>query len=174
MSRDANSSILKGIASALACLAAQGIRHNDVKPGNIAWSPRRGAVLLDFGLADRHGHTLGGSAWYLPPEYYLRTSDRREPEGDVWGLGVTLLYPLGLIPLPDRKDNNWHIREARNNPHGNDGEKMQSWLNYVSDERDKLDREDTLPSILHSMLHERRESRMTAAQIVQKLSDLSL
>ncbi|KAJ6782360.1 hypothetical protein PWT90_03435 [Aphanocladium album] len=118
-SRDANISILKGIASALACLAQQGFRHNDVKPGNIAWSPRRGAVLLDFGLADRDGHTLGGSAWYLPPEYYLHT----------W-----------LIPLPDRRDNNWHIREARINPYGKDGERMQRWLNLVSAERDKLNR----------------------------------
>jgi serine/threonine protein kinase len=44
--------ILHDISSALAYLSKQEIIHYDIKPANIAYSPGRGAVLMDFGMAD--------------------------------------------------------------------------------------------------------------------------
>ncbi|KAJ0123555.1 Serine/threonine-protein kinase tousled-like 2 [Diaporthe amygdali] len=61
--------ILKDMSSALAYLDGQGIVHNDIKPGNILYTPApweasgafsasgNGAVLIDFGLAGPVGET---------------------------------------------------------------------------------------------------------------------
>jgi serine/threonine protein kinase len=45
------------MASALAFFHRNGITHNDIKPGNILFSPARGAVLIDFGLSSDSTHT---------------------------------------------------------------------------------------------------------------------
>ncbi|SPQ21483.1 27e6b0ef-a855-4c85-aa69-e834c30132f5 [Thermothielavioides terrestris] len=63
--------ILRDALSALAYLETQQIVHNDIKPANIAYSPQRGAVLLDFEMA-RFVHDngpVGGTPWYIPPEF---------------------------------------------------------------------------------------------------------
>ncbi len=43
--------VLGNKTSALAFVYENGITHNDINPGNILFSPARGAVLIDFGLA---------------------------------------------------------------------------------------------------------------------------
>lgn len=52
--------ILHDTSSALGYLEAEGVVHNDLNPANIAYSPTRGAVILDFGLSTtikRTSHT---------------------------------------------------------------------------------------------------------------------
>lgn len=61
MSSDA-ATILHDTSSALAYLVTQQVVHNNIKPENIAYSPERSAILLDFGLAtliERTRHTGG-------------------------------------------------------------------------------------------------------------------
>lgn len=106
LSRDINSPftyhdagiILRGIAAALQYLEAQDICHNDIKPVSIAYSPVLGAVLLDFGLAtsEKDRHKTGGTPWYMPPEAVKARCGFR---GDVWALGVTMLYVLAKLPV---------------------------------------------------------------------------
>jgi serine/threonine protein kinase len=50
-SREDDMRILVDVSLGLSYIAGKGISHNDIKPGNIAYSPRRGAAILDFGLA---------------------------------------------------------------------------------------------------------------------------
>ncbi|KXG53628.1 uncharacterized protein PGRI_006780 [Penicillium griseofulvum] len=63
--------ILADMASALYFIHRNSIVHNDIKQGNILYSPGRGAVLIDFGLSfrDSNPSSGGGTPWYLPPEF---------------------------------------------------------------------------------------------------------
>ncbi|KAI5455923.1 kinase-like domain-containing protein [Mariannaea sp. PMI_226] len=93
--------ILIDVASALEYLNDKGIVHNDIKPSNILYKKEVGARLIDFGLASRTNDKtlcLGGTPWYVAPEYMQR---KRGPKSDMFGLGVTFLFLLRAIPLPD-------------------------------------------------------------------------
>jgi serine/threonine protein kinase len=164
--------ILKDISAALTHIAVLNICHNDIKPGNIAFSPSRGAVLLDFGLASySQSKALGGTPWYIPPEYYslgLCTSP-----GDVWALGITMLYTLGFIMLPDCQASWWHMAMAQQKvqPHH---KYMVSWMRTVQNIRTiDLDRGNTIHSLVIDMLEPREDQRITAAQIHARLNELS-
>lgn len=102
--------VLRGMSSALAYLESQQVVHHDIKPSNIAYSPQRGAVLLDFGLAGQNNETVptGGTSWYVPPEF--RSSQTRGAAGDMWALGVTMLYVLRKTRLPETVGIGWRIR----------------------------------------------------------------
>ena len=69
---------LGDMSSALEYLSIHGIVHNDKKPANITYSPERGAVLIDFGIATRDGdrRSNGGTPWYLPPEFVYKIPTR--------------------------------------------------------------------------------------------------
>lgn len=78
--------------------------HDDVKPENIIWDPlSRNSVMIDFGAALNHKllpygfFNPSGTPPYAPPEYLRR---RKGVEGDVWALGVTMLFAFGQLPLP--------------------------------------------------------------------------
>ena len=96
-----------GLTRALGALAAHGLVHRDLKPGNILL--QRGndhAVLVDFGLAkDRteRGLTASdeilGTAGFIAPEV-LRGDQLEHPGSDVYALGVTLYECLaGVRPF---------------------------------------------------------------------------
>lgn len=70
------------------------IIHNDIKPANITYSPLHGPVLIDFGLATSANEIMmtGGTPWYVPPD--LIVEQQRGAPGDVWALGITMLYVL--------------------------------------------------------------------------------
>ena len=124
--------ILRDISSAFAYLETQGIAHNDIKPANITYSRQRGAVLIDFEMArfTNGDQSSGGTPWYLPPEFAISQKNRGAP-GDVWALGVTMLYVLRKVGLPERAVGSWRIhavadknREARR--------QMTAWINSVT------------------------------------------
>ena len=93
------------IAAALADLHGQKVVHLDLKPENVVLA-RRGAVLLDFGLA-RHAELpdlLGeessvpmGTSAYISPEQVL--GERSDPASDIFALGC-ILYQLATGEEP--------------------------------------------------------------------------
>lgn len=97
--------ILADISAAISHVHGQGMLHNDIKPANILYRRARRAVLIDFGLSTeltaRTVHA-GGTRWYIPPEY--TGEGTRGPPGDVYALGVVMLFVLGRVPLPDVQD----------------------------------------------------------------------
>jgi serine/threonine protein kinase len=94
------------VVAVLQYLAAEGVVHLDVKPGNIVMSaPPR---LIDLGIArtvERAGRLRGilGTDAYMAPEQ-CDPSARPGlvgPATDVWGLGATLHHAAaGRVPFP--------------------------------------------------------------------------
>jgi tetratricopeptide (TPR) repeat protein/predicted Ser/Thr protein kinase len=96
------------IADALAHAHEHGVTHRDLKSTNVMITPKRGAKVLDFGLArtlDTHqigalSHsqrsltdegTIAGTLSYMAPE--LLRGERGDQRSDIWALGV-LLYEM--------------------------------------------------------------------------------
>jgi serine/threonine protein kinase len=156
------------MSSALAYLATQGIVHKDVKPGNISYSYRRGAVLLDFGIASYSSTSTkdeGGTPWYIPPEYLINRS--RGFTGDIWALGVTLLYLLGAIPLPDKYAGDWDIVNAYKQ-HGPDRGHMELWIGKIESIRQNLcqvEEWNGVKALVAKMLDNKPQERVTAARL---------
>ncbi|WYZ36432.1 hypothetical protein EsH8_XIV_000032 [Colletotrichum jinshuiense] len=123
--------IIRDTSAALGYLALKGIVHNDIKPANIAYSPQRGAVVLDFGLAmSTDEKTLpGGTPWYVPPD--LITEGRRGLPGDIWALGITMLYVLKKIKLPEKSGKAWVIRNVLDR-RGKDQKQMIEFLDQIN------------------------------------------
>ncbi|RXG42547.1 hypothetical protein VDGE_30211 [Verticillium dahliae] len=155
--------ILRHMSSALAYLETARITHNDIKPANIAYSPARGAVLLDFGLALSSDENIlpGGTPWYIPPEFI--DEGTRGAKGDAWALGVTMLYVLGKTTLPERTSPGWIIRDI-GSKNGEARDKMEAWLGVVSRSRDTLDRTDNVEDLVSQMLEPKTGLRAQAAE----------
>ena len=114
--------VLGDMASALAFVHESGVAHNDIKPGNILFSAARGTVLIDFGLSTDNARDSGvaqtaGTPWYIPPEFMENPTEGRGQLGDVWALGVVMLYLHRLLPIPER-GTEWQIWQvaSRANP----------------------------------------------------------
>ncbi|WP_051060525.1 serine/threonine-protein kinase [Nocardiopsis baichengensis] len=96
----------RDLLSALETAHRGGVRHRDVKPGNVMLLPDGRAVLSDFGIAvsDEESRItlsgrLPGSPGYIAPER-LRGGDDTEL-ADVWSLGATLYYAVEGRPAYD-------------------------------------------------------------------------
>ena len=96
------------IADALAHAHEHGVTHRDLKSTNVMITPKRGAKVLDFGLArmlethqiDALSHSqrsltgegmIAGTLPYMAPE--LLRGQRGDQRTDIWALGV-LLYEM--------------------------------------------------------------------------------
>ena len=96
------------IADALAHAHEQGVTHRDLKSTNVMITPKRGAKVLDFGLArmldtqqidalsqSQRSLTdegmIAGTLPYMAPE--LLRGQRGDQRADIWALGV-LLYEM--------------------------------------------------------------------------------
>lgn len=169
--------VLHDMSTALYYIHQQGFVHNDIKPGNILFSRNRGAVLIDFGLSseltDRTVHT-GGTPWYIPPEF---TGDRgqRGTPGDVFALGVVMLYVLGRLPLPERHPAKlqWNIFESLNL--GSEAAAtMESWIRIVQDASRGIDSalSSRLEKLVSGMVTSDPAQRITLGRLVEESSTL--
>lgn len=162
--------ILSHIASALGYLHKQNIIHNDIKPRNILYDADRGPTLIDFGLATHAGSRpcLGGTAWYVPPE--LMFDNKRSFESDVFALGITLLFLLRKVELPDLARPNWAIWRVGNGGQGaaKDRSTMVEWLTEVEDLRESLG-ERKLERVVKDMLVIDPGERILAEDIPNQL-----
>lgn len=162
--------ILLDISSALLYLKTILIIHNDIKPSNITYSPERGAVLIDFGLATSTNEMkAGGTAKYVPPD--ALTNSRGSP-GDIWALGITMLYLFGKIQYPETSGRNWNIHELSSEENYN---RMMVWLKYVSKARATLSPVNAgtglskLEFIAFKMLERNSKLRFDAENIISAL-----
>lgn len=163
---DDASRILLDMASALDYLHGQGICHNDIKPGNILFDRTRGPVLIDLGLASFGDKAAnGGTPWYLPPEFMETVS--RGPKGDVYALGVTMLYVLGKIRLPEREPG-WDIFKVGKLEQ--DWQKMKAWVIGTQAARASL-RDSGVELIVTEMLIQGAQGRVTAQEVVRRMQN---
>ncbi|RDA86838.1 hypothetical protein CP532_1387 [Ophiocordyceps camponoti-leonardi (nom. inval.)] len=177
--------ILTDMSRALGYIHDRQLVHNDIKPANILYSPHRGAVLCDFGLLNSAANAAhsGGTPYFIPPEF-IGTKLRGHPS-DVWALGVTMLYVLRRIPLPDSRAKRNHPKRLYwmingvNNPslahrEGNGqpaAKQMRDWLTEIYDAREKLNPRDRLQRIVSKMLVPSPNQRITMARVLQELSE---
>lgn len=85
--------LFEQVADALAYLHRQGVRHRDVKPGNIVLRKDGSLKLVDFGIATEGdgafpggGDSAFGSLAYVPPEW--READIDHVRWDVYAAGL--------------------------------------------------------------------------------------
>lgn len=184
-SREDATRILRDISGALSYIHGRQLVHNDIKPANILYSMERGAVLCDFGMSTVTSSPPGGGGtpYYIPPEFIGRKL--RGPPADVWAMGVTMLYLLGKLPLPEsrarpqsgNKQLYWLIAGI-NNPqvtqkYGNGQPaimQMRAWLAEVHEASQKLDKDDRLERIVKEMLTPNPAQRITMASIMEQLA----
>ncbi|OTA05302.1 hypothetical protein A9Z42_0059690 [Trichoderma parareesei] len=142
---DAAEMVLCQISSALAYLAARNIVHNDIRPANIAFSGSH-AILFNFGRVAQSGAT------------------------DVWALGITMLYLLGKMSLPDDDlDEEAHGVHKENGTARHKDKTLRSRVKGVAECKAKLNKDDALESLVFQMLDEDAESRIQAADVESAL-----
>ncbi|KFY03557.1 hypothetical protein V490_00138 [Pseudogymnoascus sp. VKM F-3557] len=151
------------ISRGIEYMHAQNVIHLDIKPQNILLQESGRAVLCDFEMSVRGAEPVlsnGGTPWYIPPEYMF--DRRRGREGDVWAFGGTMLFVLGLMPLPQK---GWKIAEVTLHKEAHD--KMLNWLREVRRAGDAAPKK---LSLVRSMLEPNPRKRITAAQLTIKLA----
>jgi serine/threonine protein kinase len=94
--------VVRQLALAMQAAHEKGVIHRDLKPSNIMITPKKQAVIMDFGLARRtdaedsqitySGQILGTPA-YMSPEQLNSDASAMGPASDVYGLGI-ILYEL--------------------------------------------------------------------------------
>jgi serine/threonine protein kinase len=165
--------ILCDMSSALYYMHRSGFAHNDIKPGNILFSPARGAVLIDFGLSTElaeRGVLTGGTPWYVPPEF-MQGGQRGTP-GDVFALGVVMLYVLNKFPLPELHGLRWRIAEALN-PTSEAAGTMQLWQDVVQQTAEHLDvASSALELLVKAMVARDLATRISLDSLAEELSAL--
>ncbi|HEU4733779.1 MAG TPA: DUF2378 family protein [Kofleriaceae bacterium] len=100
MSIDELVAVVEQVSSALDALHDRGIVHRDVKPANVIRDPFRArSVLVDVGIASRHGQSqeTAGTPGFMAPE--VITGKGAGPRSDVYGLAATA-YAMLTQTLP--------------------------------------------------------------------------
>ncbi len=98
--------IFRQLAEALAYVHAKGVRHCDLKPGNILLNARNRVLVADFGqahLSDETAPTLG-TFFYMAPEQADLARQIPDTRWDVYGLGA--IFHAMLAGHPPREGPN--------------------------------------------------------------------
>jgi serine/threonine protein kinase len=100
--------IFRQVTEALAYVHAKGIRHCDLKPGNILLDARGRALVADFGQAHLSSDLSPalGTFFYMAPEQADLARPIPDTRWDVYGLGA-LFYHM-VTGQPPREDPNLH------------------------------------------------------------------
>jgi hypothetical protein len=177
--------ILRDIAGALNYIHGRNLVHNDIKPANILYSRERGAVLCDFGLSTHSTNpaSTGGTPYYVPPEFIGRKL--RGGPSDAWALGITMLYVLRKIAIPESRARQnrpkplyWMIADLNKAPahphrasHGPPSaiSQMQMWLAEVNEAKEKLNLQDKLERMVAEMLVPNPQLRATMKRVIHEL-----
>jgi hypothetical protein len=105
--------IFRQLAEALAYVHAQGVRHCDMKPGNVLLKARKRALIADFGqahLSSEQAPALG-TFYYMAPEQATLAKQIPDTRWDVYGLGA-IFYAM-LTGQPPRESPGVHDELAR-------------------------------------------------------------
>ncbi|KAL6900402.1 kinase-like domain-containing protein [Trichoderma evansii] len=166
--------VLYGITDALNYIHSKGITHDDIKPANILYSKQRGPVLIDFGWSSSGNVHTAGSPWYIPPEYEKK--GQRGAGGDIFALGVVMLFLLGMIPLPELQSPPliWHISRLRGGGPETFAavETMNRWLIIVEEAAKEfaVDPDNIgVGGIVAKMVVKEVKRRITGPEIIQAL-----
>lgn len=166
--------VLYGITDALNYIHSKGITHDDIKPANILYSKQRGPVLIDFGWSSSGNIHTAGSPWYIPPEY--EREGQRGAAGDIFALGVVMLFLLGMIPLPELQSPPliWHISRLRGGGPETFAavEAMNRWFAIVQEAAKEfaVDPDNTgVGGIVDKMVDKEVKRRITGPEIIKAL-----
>jgi serine/threonine protein kinase len=98
-------------AEGLAYASAEGVTHNDVKPGNLLVSRSQQVKVCDLGVARATFHepessdgdrAVVGTPAYIAPELVVGGIVKASPKSDIYSLGATLYHALtGRPPFID-------------------------------------------------------------------------
>jgi hypothetical protein len=96
--------IFRQVAEALAYVHAKGVRHCDLKPGNVLLDARGRALVADFGQAhlSYDASPALGTFFYMAPEQADLSKAIPDTRWDVYGLGA-LFYAM-VTGQPPRED----------------------------------------------------------------------
>lgn len=119
--------VMEHAATGLKAIAALGIVHRDVKPGNILLTRVGDAKVSDVGLAIRPRRSKipplvgpAGTAMYMSPEQGMG-AEQLDLRSDIYSLGVTFYHALtGRPPFAGKKTTDIlvrHLKEAPKPPH---------------------------------------------------------
>ncbi len=100
--------LFRQVTEALAYVHAKGIRHCDLKPGNVLLDARGRALVADFGQAHLSSDASPalGTFYYMAPEQADLENPIPDTRWDVYGLGA-LFYHM-VTGQPPREDPNLH------------------------------------------------------------------
>jgi hypothetical protein len=95
--------IFKQLAEALAYVHAKGVRHCDLKPGNVLLKARKRVLLADFGQAHLSSDATPalGTYFYMAPEQADLGKQIPDTRWDVYGLGAIFYAMLTGKPPRD-------------------------------------------------------------------------
>jgi hypothetical protein len=96
--------LFRQLAEALAYVHAKGVRHCDLKPGNVMLKARKRALIGDFGqahLSSEQAPALG-TFFYMAPEQATLAKQIPDTRWDVYGLGA-IFYAM-LTGQPPREE----------------------------------------------------------------------
>ena len=131
-------------------------------------SEREHSVLIDFGAAlvdvPEGSFTPSGTPNYVAPEFLHKV---KSAKGDIWALGITMLFAFDYIALPDGE---WVLPAVWDEPSDARNE-MLLWLSEIEKLRGRLSNDKPL---LVSMLEKDPEARMCSLDLSQALEASSI
>jgi eukaryotic-like serine/threonine-protein kinase len=120
--------VFRQLAEALAYVHAKGVRHCDLKPGNVLLNARRRVLIADFGQAHLSTDAAPalGTFFYMAPEQADLGEQIPDTRWDVYGLGA-ILYAM-LTGRPPRESAEARAALARA---GNLDERLRCYRDWV-------------------------------------------
>ncbi len=108
--------LFRRLTQALAYVHARGIRHCDLKPGNVLLTARGEPMLADFGQAQLREEVSPalGTFFYMPPEQAQLEQGLPDTRWDVYALGALLYQMLVGRPPHDTPEARRRLRDAGN------------------------------------------------------------